>query len=87
MDTKEQTELIITFHNTYDAIMGERALLDSGIDVRVMPMPPELGPGCGIALRISQADMEKAQPLLAETIDGTYCRAADAEGTFTPWNP
>ena len=78
-------ELIITFRGSHDAIMGERILLDSGIDVRVMPMPVQLGPACGIALRISPADIEKAGPLLGETIDGVYCRGGEANGEFVPW--
>ena len=79
-------ELIITFHNTHEAIMAEMVLLDSGIDVRVMPMPAQLGPACGIALRIAPADLERAGGLLGETIGGIYCRAGET-GDFAPWNP
>jgi hypothetical protein len=86
MDEKEQAELVITFHNTREAIMGERQLLDSGVNAGVMPMPPVLGPGCGIALRIDPADLEKAKLLLGETINGIYCRAGEPEGTFALWN-
>ncbi|MDR0582790.1 MAG: DUF3343 domain-containing protein [Treponema sp.] len=85
MDEEERTELIVIFHNTHEAIMGERSLLDAGIDTRVMPTPAALGPACGIALRVSSADMEKAGVLLGEAIDGIYCR--NGEGVFTLWNP
>jgi hypothetical protein len=80
-------ELIITFPNTHDAIMGERILLDAGLDVRVMPMPIQLGPACGIALRIDPVDIEMAKPLLGETIGGIYCRADENREAFVPWNP
>ena len=80
-----QTELIICFNNSHDAIMGERLLLDSGIDVRVMPMPPELGPACGIALRLAADDFQKAEALLGNTIAGVYCRSPEAAGEFIPW--
>jgi hypothetical protein len=77
-------EIIVVLRGTREAIMGERKLLDAGIDVRVMPMPRQLGPGCGMALRISPDDFEKAGALLGETVRGLYCRAG---GEFVPWNP
>jgi hypothetical protein len=85
MDPAAQTEVIISFLGSHDAIMAERLLLDSGIDVRVMPMPPALGPACGIALRLAAADLAKARPLLGVTVAGLYCRAPDGE--FVPWKP
>ena len=81
------TELVITFRGSHEAIMGERTLLDSGIDVRVMPMPVQLGPACGIALRISPADIVEVISLLGETIDGVYCRNGESSGEFVPWKP
>lgn len=80
-------ELIITFENTRDAIMGERLLLDAGVEVRVMPMPAQLGPSCGIALRLGQQDLERAQTLLGGTLRGIYRRSAGSERVFAPWNP
>lgn len=85
MGGEERAELIIVFHNTHEAIMGERTLLDAGIDARVMPTPAALGPACGIALRVNSADMERIGALLGETISGIYCRSG--EGAFAPWNP
>jgi hypothetical protein len=80
-----QTELIISFQSSHDAVMGERLLLDAGLAVRVMPMPPALGPACGIALRLAAADVPQAESLLGETIAGIYCRQAEAAGEFIPW--
>ncbi|MDR1319147.1 MAG: DUF3343 domain-containing protein [Treponema sp.] len=77
-------EIIVVLRNTHEAIMGERKLLDSGLDVRVMPMPRQLGPGCGMALRIDPGDFEKTRELLGETIRGLYRRAGE---DFVPWNP
>ncbi|MDR1587846.1 MAG: DUF3343 domain-containing protein [Treponema sp.] len=77
-------EIIIVLRSTHEAIMGERKLLDAGIDVRVMPMPRQLGPGCGMALRISPDDFKKAGMLLGETTRGLYCRDGEE---FVPWNP
>jgi hypothetical protein len=80
---EEPEELICTFNSVHDAIMGERKLLDAGIDVRVMPMPRQLGPACGIALRICPGDLEKARCL--QNIEGIFRRSG--EGSFVPWNP
>ncbi|MDR2479204.1 MAG: DUF3343 domain-containing protein [Treponema sp.] len=82
-----QVELIICFHTSHDAIVGERLLLDSGLDVRVMPMPPELGPACGIALRLAADSFKKAGDLLGETIADVYCRSPEAAGEFIRWKP
>jgi hypothetical protein len=79
------SELIITFRNSHDAIMAERRLLDSGVEVRVMPMPPQLGAACGIALRVNTEDIVKIKELLGETIHGIY-QKNDGE-TFVLWNP
>ncbi|MDR3338422.1 MAG: putative selenium-dependent hydroxylase accessory protein YqeC [Treponema sp.] len=79
-------EIVISFRGARDAILGERKLLDAGIDVRIMPMPGRLGPACGICLRVNPGDIKKAQMLLGGTILGMY-RAEDESGrTFVPWN-
>jgi hypothetical protein len=78
-------ELIFTFHNTHEAIMGERRLLDSGLDARVMPVPGALGKACGIALRVPEAEGDKARFILGEDYLGVFCRAGET-GKFVPWN-
>ncbi|GHV11228.1 hypothetical protein FACS189491_02100 [Spirochaetia bacterium] len=75
-------ELILSFHNTHEAIMGERKLLDSGVPVQVMPMPKPIGPACGMCLRLPLKDIEKAQGLLGETIAGIYRRAGETGQDF-----
>jgi hypothetical protein len=78
-------ELIFTFHNASEAVMGERRLLDSGLEARVMPVPPALGKSCGIALRIAEAEADKAFGVLGENYLGVFCRAGET-GEFVPWN-
>jgi hypothetical protein len=86
-DQSPPEELILSFHNTHGAIMGERKLLDSGVPVMVMPMPKPIGPACGMCLRIPPEDIEKAQNLLGETIAGIYRRVGETGKDFVPWNP
>jgi hypothetical protein len=77
-------ELIFTFHDTHEAIMGERKLLDSGLEVRVMPVPRALGKACGIALRAPEAEAEKALRVLGENYLGVFCPSGET-GEFVPW--
>jgi len=43
---------ILTFANTHAAIFAEKALLQAGYPVGVMPLPSSIKAGCGIALRV-----------------------------------
>ncbi|WP_088189352.1 DUF3343 domain-containing protein [Desulfosporosinus sp. FKA] len=43
---------ILTFANTHAAIFAEKALLQAGYSVGVMPLPSGIKAGCGIALRV-----------------------------------
>jgi hypothetical protein len=88
MSSETADEIIFIFHSTHDAIMGERALLAAGIDVKVMPVPACLGPACGIALRVNPALAEKAGTLLGQNVKGVYRHPAADGNTerFIPWN-
>ncbi|AET69666.1 Protein of unknown function (DUF3343) [Desulfosporosinus orientis DSM 765] len=55
---------ILTFANTHAAIFAEKALLQAGYQVGVMPLPSGIKAGCGIALRV--ADHIGAKALLEE---------------------
>jgi hypothetical protein len=86
----ERGEVIFTFENTGDAIEGEKKLLAGGIAPGVMPLPDQLGAGCGICLRVSPGEAEQARSLLGGGVQGIYAMGP-AEGSpgkkvFTPWN-
>lgn len=66
--------------------MAERKLLDSGVDVRVMPTPKAIGPACGMCLRINREEIHKARMMLGKTIREIFCRNERGEA-FTVWNP
>jgi hypothetical protein len=89
MNREGAEEFVFIFHSAHDAIMGERALLTSGIAVRVMPVPNCLGPACGIALRVNPEDAENAETLLGQNIKGIYRHffAGSNTGRFVPWSP
>jgi hypothetical protein len=84
-------ETIICFESTTAAIITERALLDGGFGVRVMPLPSGIRAGCGFCLRLPQADAGRAAAFLAErglgasegwrkSADGAYRRVALGAG-------
>jgi hypothetical protein len=79
-------ELVFSFRTTREAIVAERRLLDAGLPVTVMPTPPQIGPGCGICLRVRDGDLEKARRLLDAGYRSIFRRTA-GEGGFIPWNP
>jgi hypothetical protein len=79
-------EFILAFRSTEDAIMAERKLLDSGVDVRVMPTPKAIGPACGMCLRINREEMQRARMMLGKTVKAIFCRDDGGAG-FTVWNP
>jgi len=60
------TEYIITFKNTNYAIQAERRLLEAKLQVGVLPLPSQIGAGCGICLRVDQDEIEQAASLLAD---------------------
>jgi hypothetical protein len=83
-------EFIFTFATTRDAIAGEKKLLAGGIRPAVMPLPDQLGAGCGICLRVSPAEREKARTALGAAIQGIYAVSGagrPGKKIFRLWNP
>jgi hypothetical protein len=84
-------EFIFTFASTGDAIAGEKKLIARGIQPAVMPLPDLLGPGCGICLRVSPAEFERARNALEPGFRGIYTAGPAAgssrEKVFRSWKP
>ncbi|MEL1133712.1 DUF3343 domain-containing protein [Desulfitobacterium sp. THU1] len=51
---------IITFPNTHMSILAEKSLQQGGFSVGVMPIPSSIKAGCGIALRVTDAQSASA---------------------------
>ena len=57
---------IISFDTSHQAIVAEMAV--SGLpNARLVPLPPEISEGCGLALRVNKEDMDKAVELLQKS--------------------
>ncbi len=59
-------EILFTFPHTRGAIRAEKALLEQQIPVSMMPLPSQLGAGCGLSLRLDEDYGAKARQLLTE---------------------
>lgn len=65
-------EIFFTFPGTHAAIAAEKRLLAAGFTVRVMPLPEEIGAGCGICLRVDAADADCAADVLTQNGNKSY---------------
>jgi Mor family transcriptional regulator len=61
MDT---TEIISTFDSTHHALKFEKTLKENGIKLIVMPVPREISASCGLAVKFSIEDFDKAKELV-----------------------
>lgn len=69
----EQVFLIVAFPSTHDAIKAETLAKRSDLTVRVIPLPPEVSAGCGLALRADLEDEAALRALLArEEVKGEF---------------
>lgn len=59
---EDNTFLVFSFSSTKYAIASEAAV--SKIEARLIPIPPEISAGCGLALRANIDDKEKILKLL-----------------------
>lgn len=64
MTAEYRVYVIFGFVSTHDALAAESLLKDMGIDVVPVPAPKSLGQLCGIALRVSPAEGDRAAELL-----------------------
>ena len=73
-------EALFTFPSTRNAIAGEKALLQAGLSVKVMPMPEALSHQCGICLRLPLDELDAGKTALAAagiSIDRLYLKEGE----------
>lgn len=49
----KNTEYVLTFARTHDAMRAEQALLAAGLMPGVLPLPSSIRAGCGLCLRVA----------------------------------
>ena len=63
--------IVILFDSTHQALSGEKALKDAGIEHAVINTPREFSVDCGISLRIDLSRGDEAQRVMEA--DGIVC--------------
>lgn len=56
--------LLMLFPSTHQAMVGEDVLRAAGLWLQVVPAPKEFTSGCGLAIRVTAADRERAVSVL-----------------------
>ena len=64
---EDQLFVAILFGTTHDALAAEDALKSAGIDVVPVPTPPSSDSLCGIAMRVTSDQLDRARSALAES--------------------
>lgn len=55
---------VIVFHTTSAALRAEKALLQQGSQVKLIPTPRQISSDCGLALRFTWSEIERQRALL-----------------------
>lgn len=86
-----ENEMVFTFSGTNSAIQAENVLLAAGLPVKVMPLPACISAGCGICLRLSLQNGERARAVLRKngiSQQQIYTRSVNNENgrsTYEVW--
>lgn len=67
--------VVMSFKTTHDAIRGESLVKKENIDARLIPLPPEISAGCGLALRLLAEDKDRIKSIFNKgevSIDGYF---------------
>lgn len=59
-------EILFTFKNTHYVMLAEKVLLRAGVNVSVLPLPPQISAGCGLCIGMAADEREIAARALAE---------------------
>lgn len=67
--------VLLTFASSHAAMAAEFAVRKSTSPARLIPLPPDISAGCGLALRLPATDIQQVVALLEES-------AIDVEGPY-----
>lgn len=59
--------IVVTFEHTTAAMAFEKKAMEVGLKGRIIPLPSELGAGCGLCYAAKTGQYEKLDKLLGET--------------------
>jgi hypothetical protein len=67
--TSGNTYLIALFPSTSGALMAEKLFKREGIPHKIIPVPRHISSDCGVCLRFSLSERERAEKTLAGKVD------------------
>lgn len=71
----EQVFLIVAFASSHDALKAETVCAKQQLSVRLIPIPPEVSAGCGLALRSELGQADRVRDILErEGVQGDFYR-------------
>jgi len=56
--------MYLIFEDTRSTLFAEDLLIERGLEARTLGKPPDWEGGCGLALRVSAGDLERARGIL-----------------------
>lgn len=59
-------KLVMFFNSTHHVIKAEAVLASSGIEVKVVPVPPRIKADCGVALRFETSLASEIETVLKQ---------------------
>ena len=66
MGRREPPEVILIFRGTHQVMSAEKNLKKAGVPMRLIPVPRRLNSDCGLAIRISHPDRNRARKVLSK---------------------
>jgi hypothetical protein len=86
MSASAPTNSVLLALSASQAIRGEAAVRRAGIGCALLPVPRTLSSQCGVCLRVSRGDRERAEEILAQMgveISATYDLSMSPSGEET----
>ncbi|HZG57287.1 DUF3343 domain-containing protein [Paenibacillus sp.] len=80
-----QTQYVIAFDSTQQAIRTEMLLEYAGIDIDTMPTPKEITAGCALSIGFGGEDLPRVVDILREErveIRGVYLKSGEGYDTI-----
>jgi hypothetical protein len=67
--TSEAPYVVALFYSTSGALMAEKLFKREGIPHKIIPVPRHISSDCGVCLRFSPTERERAENILAGKVD------------------
>jgi hypothetical protein len=67
--TAGSTYFVAIFHSTSGALMAEKIFKREGIPHKIIPVPRHISSDCGVCLRFSASERQRAEATLAGKVD------------------